>query len=142
MVRPAFKAPGTRTGNTNEPSVRAKHRPYCATGQMSNVFATQVTTRKRTPALLGPLPQRQSLSAARLSECDGFFGFDRCFIDVESKSNSVGRIALTLLWLDWRFQQLLIGLVKYGQHLAQHNKDGVLHVLKVRLYCLFWYQVA
>ena len=91
---------------------------------------------------VGPLPQSQSLSAARLPECDGFFTTDHCLIDVESKSNNVGRTVLIPLWLDRRFQQLLIRLVKYGQHLTRHNKDGVLHVLKVCLYCLLWRQVA
>ena len=52
------------------------------------------------------------MSAARLPECDDFFGFDRCFIDVESKSNSVGRVEVIRLSLERRFQEVQIDLAK------------------------------
>ena len=81
----------------------AKYRTFCDTSG---------DTRANAWKLLGPLPRHHGLSPARLPEGDGFFGFDRCLVDVEPTSNGVGRVEETRLWLEKRFQKVLIDLAK------------------------------
>ena len=91
----------------------AKYRTFCDTsGDAQN----------NEWELLGPLPRHHGLSPARLPEGDGFFGFDSCLVNVKSTSNGVGRVEVTRLWLEKRFQKVLIDLTK-DEVVLQHGRN-------------------
>ena len=75
-------------------------------------------------ATIGAPPRHHGLRPARLLEGNGFFGFERFLVDVETKPDDVYRVDVIGLWLEERFQRVLIDLAK-GEVVPQHGRNQV-----------------